>query len=491
MKLPPIPKNVNAGMFSIHMRSYFISELKIIDNQVVYQDIFIKDKKGNTVLVDEKSFRAISFGFFADKNQVFGLTQIIKSHSTTIALTPLQLDIDSFEVINLDYAKDKNNTYFADGAVVMKGTNYSILDKQTPRGTLNIIQLATATEIWNSDFILNEEHVFYRGKLVEHALPQNFRKLGSYWYKDTESVFFKDGLSISHFPQMDALTFLEISGYQATDKFKPIETALHNTAPESLLYKSVYKDFFEGSTEFSDYWYFKAKEKLKDITSKEIIPLAHGFSQIGNEIFYKNRPKDTELTRILNTDISNFTFLEFGYATNGTSLFLIRDENWSYYKSFREIEYNTKQPLEILSEAWVINGDIVIYKAFKKIKIDKESFKVLNHIYAYDKNGLICEGVRKKDILITKNVKAIGGVYLKIDDEFFYMGKSRNKTKIDDSRIFLINDFIIMGSDGSAFNHGKYRKYIGNFDTFKQLENGNYGDGVLEWNINYDGLNKV
>lgn len=491
MNLPPIPKNVNAGMFSIHMRSSFISELKIVANQVVYQDIVIKDKKGITVQVDGESFRAISFGFFADKNQVYGLTQIIKSHSTTLALTPFQLDIASFEVINLDYAKDKNNTYFADGAIVMKGINYEVLNKKTPHGKLNVIQPFTETELWNSDFVLNDDYVFYRGKLVEHALPQSFRRLGNYWYKDIASVFFKNGLSISHFPEMDAPSFLEIAGHQATDKFKPIETALHNYAPESLLYKSVYKDFFENTTEFSDYWYYKAKEKLKDINSKEIIPLADGFSQIGNEIFYKNHPKDTELTRILDTDISNFSFLEFGYATNGKSLFLIREEYWSYYKSFREIEYNTKQPLEVLSEAWVTNGDIVIYKAFKKIKIDKESFKVLNHIYAFDKNGLICEGVRKKDIDISKKIKVLGGTYLKIEDEFFYMGKSRNKAKIDDSRIFLINDFIIMGSDGSAFNHGKYRKYIGNFDTFKQLDNGNYCDGVLKWKIDYDGLNKV
>jgi len=31
-------------------------------------------------------------------------------------------------------------------------------------------------------------------------------------------------------------------------------------------------------------------------------------------------------------------------------------------------------------------------------------------------------------------------------------------------------------------------RYIGNFDTFKKLENGNWGDGTLEWKIGPWGL---
>ena len=48
-----------------------------------------------------------------------------------------------------------------------------------------------------------------------------------------------------------------------------------------------------------------------------------------------------------------------------------------------------------------------------------------------------------------------------------------------------------MGADGSAFNHGKYRKFIGDFNKFKQHENGHFGDGNLEWKISDSGLETV
>ena len=490
MFLPTIPPNVNAGMFSISVRSYLIRNMSILNNQVYYQNNPINDKKGSKVLVDAATFKALSFGFFADKNRAYGLTHIIKSHSATICLTPFHLDIDSFEVINLDYAKDNFNTYFADGGKIIRGTDYLILKNFTPREALNTVEKLSETEIWQSDFILNNEHVYYRGKLVKQAIPSSFRKLDHYWYKDDESVFLQNGLSLTMESKIHAPSFIALGNMDGTDKYNPIATILHNTAQESLITRKPYKDFFEKHPELSDYWYFDAKKKKEAQKDLEPIALEHGFYQLGNEIFYKDRINDEHLTRILHTTTANFKILSNGYATNGTSLFLIRTEYWSYYKPFREIKANIEN-IEILSEAYVFDGTFFYYKAFKKFKADRETFKALNHIYVYDKDGLICEGVRKKDVMITKNIKVLGGLYLKIEDTFYYMGKSRNNIKIDDSQVKLINDFIIMGADGSAFNHGKYRKFIGDFNKFKQHENGHFGDGNLEWKISDSGLETV
>lgn len=490
MQLPSIPSDVNAAMFSIAVRSYLIKNMDILNNQLYYQGKPINDKKGNIVIVDSSSFRALSFGFFADKNQAYGLTHIIKSNSTTICLTPVKLDVASFEVINLDYAKDKNYTYFADGAKKIQGTDYTVLSKTTPLGQLNVIEKLSETKIWQSDFILNKDHVYYRGTLVKYALPDSFRQLNHYWYKDDASVFFQDGLFLTKESKLHAHSFIALGSMDGTDKYNPITTILHNTVHESVVDKKTYQDFFESRSELSEYWYFEAKKKKEAQKNLEPIALEHGFYQLGNEIFYKDRIKDEHLTGILHTTTANFKMLSYGYATNGISLFLFRIEYWSYYKPFREIKANIKD-IEVLSEAFVYDGTNFYYKAFKKFKADRKTFKVLNHIYAYDKDGLFCEGVRKKEVIITKNIKVLGGVYLKIEDTFYYMGKSRNQVKIDDSQIKMINDFIIMGADGSAFNHGKYRKFIGDINKFKQLDNGNFGDGTLEWKIGDWGLEAV
>ena len=491
MNVPPIPVEVNSKIERLGVRSYFFNNLMIIDNQVVYQDEIIKDKKGNAILVDANSFMAISSGFFADKNRGYGLTYILRSNSLTLALTPFEFDYDSFKALNEDYAQDKNNTYYADGAIILKGTNYKIVDKETPYGTLNIIETVSFIKMWTSEYICNDKNVFFRGKIIKDALPASFRRLGHYWSKDEKSVFFQNGISISKISEFDAPTFLEIANITATDRYKPVETFFYKTPSEALLSNIAYKNFFEGNTKFDDYWYAKAKRKSDKINGEKVIDLNDGYFHVGTEIFYRNREFDDNYERILDTDMSNFIKLNHGYATNGQTLFLVRDEYLSYFKAFRVIDYDTRFSLEVLSDAWVLNGDFVIYKAIKKIKIDIESFTILNQVYAYDKNGLICNGVRKKDIDITRNIQLVVGVYLKIDDEFFYLGKSRKKAKIDDSKTLLINDFIIMGSDGNAFSHGKLRRNIGNFEYFKQLPNGNWGDGIVEWKITFDGLIKI
>lgn len=490
MELPVLPSTINSGMFTIYARSFLIKNLSVQNNQVYYQGEPLKDKKKNKVEVDNNTFRALSYGFFADKNRGYGLTHIIKSNSTTICLTPFKIDINSFEVINLDYAKDKANTYFADGARIIKGTNYTPLKIGTARATLNQIENLSETEIWQSDFVLNSESVYYRGKLLTNALPNSFRKLDNYWHKDDASVFLENGLTIAKEPKLHAPSFVALGSMDGTDKYNPVITILHNNAHESLIELKNYNDFFENHPELSDYWYFEAVKKKEAQQNLDPLPLVHGFYQIGHEIFYKDRIKDVSLTRILNTTTDNFKFLSENYASNGKSLFLIRDEYWSYYKRFREIDASIEN-IEVLSVGYVYDGTYFYYKAIKKFKADRKTFVSLNHIYAYDKDGLIVEGVRKKDVIITKNIKALGGVYLKIEDTFYYMGKSRNKIKIDDSKVKLINDFIIMGADGSAFNHGKYRKYIGEFNNFKKLENGNFGDGKLEWKIADWGLEPI
>ena len=338
--------------------------------------------------------------------------------------------------------------------------------------------------------VLNDTKVYYRGKLLKDADPKSFCQVGRKWYKDKYHVYFVDAYHITKYTDFDPDTFISF-GYNATDKYTSSAEVIQNSVPESLVDYRPYKEFFERNPQLNNYWYNEAKARLLSQKDKKAISIGSGFFKIDETIYCMENRRDTDLTRIKDANIENFKLLEHGYATNGKYLFLIRDESWSYHLSFRQIELAPKHTIEVLSDAWVYDGSFFYYKALKKIKADRKTFKILNHIHAYDKDGLLLEGVRKKGISVTENVKSLGGAYIKIEDTIYYMGKPRKNKSIDDSRLKSINDFIIMGADGSAFNHGKYRKYIGNFDKFHQLPNGNWGDETMEWRIGSTGLEPV
>ena len=482
MKTPELPNNISPNLLD----TFFYKLIEITATQVLFRGSPITNKKKNILPIDAASFSTFGFGFFKDKNWVYGLTLIKKSNSEKFYLTPIKnVDRESFETINQYYAKDKNNTYCSIDGRIIKDTQVRLLDTKILNKT-NQTEAFTISEKWRTPFLLTKNEVFYRGKLLKEAQPDTFCKMGSYWLKDAKNVFCKNGYSITLHPEFHAPSFIAFGVMNGTDKFQGVETVFNKTSPEALTNTKRYQSFFEKNQNYNDYWYFKAKENRVNQQNQEAISLGHGFFSIENEIFYKARKKDTNLTSILNTSLSNFKLLTNGYATNGKELLLLKNENWSYHKSLRQIKLDVDN-LEIFSDAWVYDGVYFYYKGFKKFKADKKTFTVLNHIYAYDKNGLFCEGVLKKDIKTSENIKAYG-VYLKIDDTFYYMGKSRKNKTIDDSQIKLLNDFILMGADGSAFNHGKYRKYIGDFKTIKKIAEDHWSDGKLEWKIGYAGL---
>ncbi len=486
---PKTPSNVSISYFNTFI--YDLIEIK--KTEVLYRGKAITTKKKNILPIDPSTFKALSFGFFADRNYIYGLTLSVRKNSEDFYLTPIpQLDRASFKTLNLYYATDKNNTYFADGGKLIKGIDYKPLDKKIPEEKLEI-ETANTSEQYKSDFIINATAVYFRGRILKGADPNSFAQMGKYWAKDKHRVFSINADSIRAHDKFDAPSFIVFSKFRGTDKYKPASTVFFNHAPEALVDHKSYQDFFLNNPHLKDYWYFKAKDKNARQDNSTAEELGYGYHSIGDDIFYwKKRRGDQLLERIVETTVSNFKLLEHGYATNGNWLILLRDESWSHHMKLRMIKLAPKHEIKVLSDAWVFDGIYFYYKAIKKFKADKASFRVLNHIHAYDKGGLICEGVRKKGIKVSASVKSLGGAYIKNEDTYYYMGKARKNKSFDDSEVKIINDFIIMSVNGSAFNHGKYLKNIGEFKAFRQLENGNWGDGIgQEWTIGSWGFEKA
>ncbi len=110
-------------------------------------------------------------------------------------------DLETFEALDNNYAKDANNAYFR---------NFPI--EEARADTFEVVD-----ELWSKD----DENVFcsrlsvYK-KIVENADPQTFEKVGSGYYKDKDNVF-KD-CHISEIPNLDPQTFEIVDEETVKDK---------------------------------------------------------------------------------------------------------------------------------------------------------------------------------------------------------------------------------------------------------------------------------
>jgi hypothetical protein len=98
MEIPKTANDIQPGRFD----TYIYQFIEIKQNQVLYRGKPITDKNKKILALDASSFKALCTGYFTDKNGVYGLTNIVKSHSEKFYLTPIKrVDIASFTPINL------------------------------------------------------------------------------------------------------------------------------------------------------------------------------------------------------------------------------------------------------------------------------------------------------------------------------------------------------------------------------------------------------
>ncbi len=505
-----IPKDVHTGMFGIciyedlHEGLYFEGtklQYKLGDNVVEV----LRDKRGNPIDFDPQTFRCLSFSFFVDKSFLYSLDYTMKSNSRKISVAKIpieKVDVESFEVLGLHYAKDCNQSYYA-GKSKPLDDDITILNEKFSYENQRFEQL-NATAIYMSYFAVGKKQVYYFGKEIVGADPSTFMMYShdgwQKWLKDSKQVYSTNGPTIE-VVDMDAETFI-CTETLVMDKYKPQEKL---SWPEkhlaNWLEDDEYIEFFKQNSHLKDYWFFSTQQKSPAPTIKEATHLGSMYYEYGDKIYYKSTILSDEeiipdakwedyyeatmrrwrgkyayttkngkvyrqkyipiLIEIEHCTKDNFRLLKYSFATNGKDLMF--DAGFDY--GLRIVPNVELEKLGILGESWFSIGRDYYYRydsynrRVKKFKADSESFTIINEIYACDKDGLIVEGVRKKQVPWTGEYKLIGGAYLKIGDTYYNYGKPLKNKSFDDSGTIKVVDFwTVVDKHGACLQEGRYYK---------------------------------
>ena len=172
-------------------------------------EIFFRNKKifwtknGEKFFPDAASFRVLKNNFAVDKNHSFFGEKKLSHH----------FDAASFQIIeNTKYGFDKNYIYFGDkffdfvlfeslekigGTYLKDARNFfyffpdraesKILSKISSKNFLRVFEK-------NLKFAAAKNHVFFAGKIVDGANPQNFEILKFNFARDGEKIFWENFL---------------------------------------------------------------------------------------------------------------------------------------------------------------------------------------------------------------------------------------------------------------------------------------------------------
>jgi len=251
-----IPTNVIKTMLSILTVTELIESIVNNGKTVTLYGQPFTNRKGEPILLDAQTFKSIGIGFFADRNNVYGLTYTRKSNSQKIYLTPIKnVDIDTFQSLSLYYAKDANQYYYAQGGKIIKEKNLVLFKDDYLN---NKYPDRTTTNQWISEIALGNEFVYVRGRKLKNADPKTFRRPQQFYFTDKNSVYFKNGPSIKPILGVDMNSLIFFSKGFGTDKHKHLYA--HESKQELTTYDfEFYRDDFEKlrGTISNDYWWYK------------------------------------------------------------------------------------------------------------------------------------------------------------------------------------------------------------------------------------------
>ncbi len=509
--LESIPKEVHTGMFGICIyedlhRSFSFEGAHITYKFADQPSENLQDKNGNIIEFDLQTFRCLSLTFFMDSSFLYSLEYVLKSNSSRISIAKIpieQVDLESFEVLGLHYAKDSKQGYYAGKSKPLNDT-ICILDRHFSY-EYQTFEPRDSTAQYMSAFAIGNKHVYYWGKEIKGADPETFimykREGWTTYLKDKYQVYVTNGPTIEVI-DMDGETFI-CTDTVVTDAYKPIEKLDYPEQPLSSWQDDrAYIEFFTNNPHLKDYWFFSTQTELKVPPIEEATHLGSVYYEYNGKIYYESyelsesellpeakwedyyhtqfRRWESEysyrvegdgqvyrrkwIPRLVEIDHltkENFSLLEYSYATNGTDLFFYVNR----YDGINMLSDVDIKQLHILGESWFSIGTEYYYRydsynrSSKKFKTDPASFTVINEIYAYDKEGLIVEGVRKKQVPWVGKYTLIGGAYIKIGDTYYNYGKAlKNKSFDDSGPIQIINFWTVVDTHGACLQEGRYYK---------------------------------
>ncbi|NUJ97363.1 hypothetical protein HGA92_01080 [Candidatus Gracilibacteria bacterium] len=331
------------------------------------------------------------------------------------------IDIDSFEIINDLFTKDKNNVYYSNSKI--EGADpetFEFIEKDFSRSYGKIFFRASEIVVNNDTFqVLNKDYskdkyfIYYHWRRMEGVSPQdfsidNYENLNFYCNKDTNYVYYRGEKIMG----ADLATFEIINKDYAKDR-----SSVYYGGKKIYLYSKIYLNS-------SGYYSFPINDSFPE--TFEIIN--DFYSRDISNIYYLKDENDRfqGWEKIEGVDLETFEIINSEYA---------KDKNNVYYKG-EKIEGVDLETFEIINSEYAKDKNNVYYKGEKIEGVDLETFEIINSEYAKDKNNVYFDG-EKIECADSGTFEIIDSEYAKDKNNVYFDGE---KIECADSGTFEIID---------------------------------------------------
>lgn len=330
-------------------------------------------------------------------------------------------DVDTFEVLDDEYSKDKHNIYY--GGVTLSDVdmdtfqiimpNYYAKDKNSVYSRHKKIKGANpkTIKVLNIAYIKDDKTVFSDfsfSNTLKNADVKSFEALGQYYGKDKNNVY----LMGEKIKKADVKTFQVIS----EESFNHYSKDKNNVYLETYIIEGADPKTFEiikeepSYSKDKKYLYYSGKkiDKIRD----NLENMSAGVLDIiknGNRIYANGNRLDIENPenfKIIKNDYYNNPNIIYG-KNNKNIYVIIGNGQKIRSKVIKDADIDSFEIMEIGAYSRDKNNIYFTYSDVVKMKdVDKDSFTIGEHGFSYDKNSVYFYG-KKIDGISPKGFKIV------------------------------------------------------------------------------------
>lgn len=434
------------------------------------------DKQGKPIShIDASSFRLLGDRWMRDVHRVYAQGEANQAEYFYIVDGA---DPDSFIELNQRYARDKQAMYYVTNKRLRSKSPDALRIIPNHRTPAVGSRAGSLVDDYHQSLVAaDREHVYSAGSKLQDADPATFRHLADTgYYRDDQHVWYEKWPLIG----VDPMTFVVRPGskWDACDSRTPY--CQHEPVSSSAEFER-WADFFSTHPELDDWWWHR--EARRRSVQVELHAIGPGYWSDGERILAEHYDEKQLLDGESATD---FVLLGDGYA-RGKQVY-----RWFESGGGRVVCLTGADPASLhifpahnwcrdKRQAWW--GD-------KRVKIDPDSFEVLDQHYARDAKGLLCNGVRKK-VASAELLLAIGGGYARIGPNILWHGKEVRHGALSADSARSVGHELLIDAAGHWMLRGQYRKPIADGPSFRHLDGDFFVDRERVFHLDWYGLRHV
>ena len=361
-------------------------------NGVYYSGTLIENVKLNPYFLEKVSDdENMSIAFFKQENDVY---HVRYSKACKIE----DADADTLRQFSGNWLIDANNAYY-----------FGYFDCEVD--VIHNIDTNTFEELeW--DYAKDKNSVYFEGITMDDTDSETFEILDYGYAKDKNKIYL-DGIKLEIKEEENNYDYSDYWGYEE-DSEEEEKINFTGFDPDSfeLLNRYIFRDKnFVYGYEYREHYNRYDEDGLKIIsTEPDNFNLSENIIKTNNNLYIKNPDSFTYISEYLATDGDNIYTVD-GVLTNSYDIdfdkikiidnLFFTDEKAIYYLKFSEYKSSIGQirgadieTFEVLGNYYSKDKNNYYYKDYViKNEIDLDTFEVINSILAKDKNNLYYEGL--------------------------------------------------------------------------------------------------